>query len=128
MNHNPRDIFGFGQFRVDPTERLLLRNGTPIHITDKAFDALLVLLPKAGHLVERSELIATIWEQTFVEDGNLTVAISTLRRALGEHGNQSKYIETVPRRGYRFVADVRKINRSASDSLESTELAEVESA
>ncbi len=108
-------MFEFGPFRVDAAERLLLRDGTPVHITDKAFDTLLILLERQGHLVERSELIAAIWGEAFVEDGNLTVTISMLRKALDEQSNR-RYIETVPRRGYRFVADLRKINISSSDA------------
>jgi len=116
MKPNQSYVFEFGSFRVDPTERILQRNGAPVHLTDKAFDALLVLIQRPGHLVERSELIAAIWGEAFVQEANLTVTISMLRKALDEQGNDSRYIETVPRRGYRFVADIRRINALESDS------------
>src|SRR5215831_8529534 len=116
MKPNQSYVFEFGSFRVDPTERLLQHNGAPVHLTDKAFDALLVLIQRPGHLVERSELIAAIWGEAFVQEANLTVTISMLRKALDEQGNDSRYIETVPRRGYRFVADIRRINALESDS------------
>lgn len=124
MNAKPCNIFEFGPFRVDPAERLLLRNGTPVHITDKAFDTLLILLQRHGHLVERSELIAAIWGEAFVEDGNLTVTISMLRKALDENANR-RYIKTVPRRGYRFVADIHRINSSPSDVRDCLENADL---
>src|SRR5579864_9096572 len=75
--------YEFGPFRMFPAERLLLRDGESIPITAKAFDTLLVLVKRNGHLVERSELIRTVWADSFVEEGNLTVVICTLRKVLG---------------------------------------------
>lgn len=97
-------FYGFGPFRVDVRECLLLRDGAPVSLTPKAFSALVVLLRNRGRLVTKEELIREVWRDTFVEEGNLTFTISMLRKALGEDGQAVRYIETVPRRGYRFVA------------------------
>lgn len=84
-------------------------------LTIKAFDALLVLIRNSGHLVERPELIRALWRDSFVEEGNLTVTISMLRKALGDDENKYKYIQTVPKRGYRFVGDIREVAEPASE-------------
>jgi len=96
-------------FESPSAERVLLRDGRLVHLTGKAFDVLLALAERSGHIVERDELIEKVWPDCFVEEGNLTVTISMLRKVLeaGENGNL--YIETVPRRGYRFTAEVRDI-------------------
>jgi DNA-binding winged helix-turn-helix (wHTH) protein/TolB-like protein/Flp pilus assembly protein TadD len=112
-----RERYEFGRFLVDPDERLLLSDGHPVHINAKAFDTLMVLIRRPGHLVEKSELMKAVWNESFVEDGNLTVAISMIRKALGHDGDKRKYIETVARRGYRFVGDIRKV---ADPNLETT--------
>lgn len=103
----PQHLYEFGPFRINPAERLLLREGEPIHITAKAFDTLLVLIQGSGHLIEKSQLMRAVWADNFVEEGNLTVLIWVLRKALGDEGN--KYIQTVAKRGYRFVGDVREV-------------------
>lgn len=100
--------FEFGPFRMLPAERLLLREGTPVPLTDKTFDTLLVLVGRQGQLVERSELIRSVWADSFVEEGNLTVVICALRKALGDENGERKYIQTVARHGYRFIAEVRQ--------------------
>jgi TolB-like protein/DNA-binding winged helix-turn-helix (wHTH) protein/Flp pilus assembly protein TadD len=111
-------FFEFGPFRVDVTERVLLRQGKPVQLTLKAFDTLLVLVERRGHIVEREELMKTVWPDSFVEEGNLTVTISMLRKVLegGEDGHS--YIETVPRRGYRFTVEVREQRSNESGPLE----------
>jgi DNA-binding winged helix-turn-helix (wHTH) protein/TolB-like protein/tetratricopeptide (TPR) repeat protein len=101
--------YEFGPFRMLPAECLLLRDGESIPITAKAFNTLLVLIKHNGHLVERSELIRTVWADSFVEEGNLTVVICTLRKLLGDENGERRYIQTVARRGYRFVADVHEV-------------------
>src|SRR5260370_249234 len=100
--------YEFGPFEIDETERQLLREGQRILLPSKAFDTLLLLVKRHGHLIEKSELIETIWPDAFVEEGNLAVVISMLRKALGEEGHEHKYIQTVPKHGYRFVADVHQ--------------------
>lgn len=107
MGRRANTLYEFGPFRVFPAERLLVREGLPIAVTGKAFDALLVLIQARGHLIEKSKLMAAIWGDTFVEEGNLTVTISVLRKALCDTGNE--YIQTIARHGYRFVADVHEI-------------------
>ena len=101
-------MFEFGPFRLDTAERHLLRDGEPVTIPPKAFDTLLVLVENRGHAVKKDELIAAVWPDTFVEENNLTQYVSVLRKALGEGAGGERYIETVPRWGYRFVGDVRE--------------------
>lgn len=103
-----RSLYEFGPFRVDPTERLLLREGLPVPVTTRAFDTLLFLIQRRNHLVEKSELMKAVWTDSFVEEGNLAVTISMLRKALGDEGNERKYIQTVAKRGYRFIGEVRE--------------------
>ncbi len=109
MTKQAKRLYEFGPFRIDSTERLLLRNGRPVHITAKAFDTLLVLIQSGSHLIEKSELMRRVWEDRFVEEGNLAVTISSLRKALGDDGGEHKYIQTVPKLGYRFIGDVRQV-------------------
>lgn len=101
--------YEFGPFRMLPAERLFLREGSPVPLTARAFDTLLVLVRRQGQLVDRSELIRSVWADSFVEEGNLTVVICTLRKLLGDENGERKYIQTVARHGYRFIADVRQI-------------------
>ncbi len=96
--------FRFGEFRLYPTEHLLLRGQTSVPLAPKAFDILLYLLQNRGHLVKRDVLMEAIWPDSFVEETNITVNISLLRKALGSMSDGQPYIETVPRKGYRFNA------------------------
>lgn len=109
MNKLERSIYEFGPFRLDPAERQFSRAGEPVPLTPKAFDTLLALVRRGGSLVEKDKLMREVWPDSFVEEINLTVNISTLRKTLGENGDGGRYIETVPKRGYRFVAPVRQI-------------------
>jgi TolB-like protein/DNA-binding winged helix-turn-helix (wHTH) protein/tetratricopeptide (TPR) repeat protein len=101
-------IYEFGPFRLVPEERQLLRDNQPVSLTPKSFDLLVVLVENSGHLIKKNELMERIWPDTAVEEANLSVNMSALRRALGEGPNEHQYVETVPRGGYRFVADVRE--------------------
>jgi Tol biopolymer transport system component/DNA-binding winged helix-turn-helix (wHTH) protein len=101
-----RQYFQFGSFRLDPTRRLLSRQGQVIPLTPKVLDTLLVLVENRGRAVDKEELMKAVWPDTFVEEGNLTQNISTLRKVLGESPTDHAYIETIPKRGYRFVAVV----------------------
>ncbi len=101
--------FEFGEFLLDTKEKVLLRGGKPLSITPKAFELLCVLIDKHGHLIEKNELIKAVWADSFVEDGNLTFTIRLLRKALGDDAKNPSFIETVPKRGYRFIADVKCI-------------------
>lgn len=99
-----KHIYRFGDFRLDATNRLLLRQTETVPIPPKVFDLLLVLVERPGQVVEKDELMRLLWPDTFVEDNNLTVSMSALRKVLGEGKDGAKFIETIPRRGYRFVA------------------------
>ena len=101
-----RAIYGFGPFVADARTGLLRRDGTVVALTPKTFEVLLVLLERAGQLVTKEELLASVWPDAFVEENNLARHISTLRKALGEQLDEHRYVVTVPGRGYRFVADV----------------------
>ncbi len=100
--------FEFGNFLLDAKEKVLLRNGKPLPITPKAFQLLHLLVENHGHLIERDELLNTVWADSFVEEGNLTFTIRLLRKALNDSRQSPRFIETVPKRGYRFVAEVRQ--------------------
>jgi DNA-binding winged helix-turn-helix (wHTH) protein len=120
MSHQPQHLYDFGQFRLDAEERLLLRDGESVPLTPKAFDLLLALLEHHGHLLEKDELMKLVWPDTFVEEANLSYNISLIRKALGDGENGQKFIETVPRRGYRFVAGVREIGAEQAERAEAT--------
>lgn len=100
------NFYLFDGFRLDPDERILLRDRIKVPLTPKAFDVLLVLVQRSGHLVAKRELIEAVWRDSFVEEANVCVTISMLRKALGA-GEHAGYIETVPKRGYRFNAPVK---------------------
>src|SRR5215813_13071384 len=110
MPHSQDTCYEFGTFRLDVNQRVLTRSGEPISLTPKATDILVLLLHNAGQLVDKEELIREVWPDSFVEEQNLTQNIFVLRRALGDGTGGAKFIETVPRRGYRFVATVKKIS------------------
>ncbi|MDQ1559257.1 MAG: hypothetical protein QOD32_2317 [Pyrinomonadaceae bacterium] len=102
-------LYEFAPYLLDPAERLLLRHGEPVPLTPKACDTLRVLVENCGRTVEKDELLKEVWPGTFVEEGNLTVTIFMLRKALGEGKSEPKFIQTVPRRGYRFIAPVTEV-------------------
>jgi DNA-binding winged helix-turn-helix (wHTH) protein/TolB-like protein/Tfp pilus assembly protein PilF len=104
---NPR--YDFDAFRLDPTERLLLRDGQPVALTPKAFDTLLYFVENNNRLLSKEELLAKIWPDSFVEESNLAQHVSVLRKALGEKAGGGQYIETVPKRGYRFLGEVKTV-------------------
>src|SRR5215471_15155397 len=109
MFWEPSTDYEFGPFRIDASERQLLRNGQVVPLTQKAFDVLFTLVQNSGHIFTKDEVMKIVWPGTAVEEGNLARNISTLRSALGERPRDSQFIETIPWRGYRFVAPVRKI-------------------
>ncbi len=110
MNGQVKHFYTFGPFRLDPQERVLLRDGQPVPLAPKAVEILLLLVEKAGHLVDKDDLMKRVWPDTFVEEGNLTKNVFVLRRALGNGDAGQEYIETVPKRGYRFVARVTAVS------------------
>src|SRR5205085_8811881 len=115
MGNRAIQIYEFGPFRLDASDRVLLRGGRTVHLTEKVFNILFLLLQRSGHLVTKEELMEQVWPDSVVEENNLTVSISALRKALGEKQEGGQYIETVSKRGYRFVADVREIKDERVD-------------
>ena len=108
MTNRPgRRFYLFDGFRVDAQERLLFKEDREIPLTPKVFDTLLVLLENSGHVLTKKELMQQVWPDSFVEENNLAQNISILRKALGEGKEGEQYIQTVPKRGYRFLVDVR---------------------
>src|SRR5690242_2286267 len=106
-NPGVKRIYEFDSFVLDETDKILLKDGERIQLTPKALEILLALVRRAGLLLNKEELMEIVWPDTFVEEANLAVNISMLRKALGEMPDGSQYIETVPRRGYRFAARVK---------------------
>ncbi len=110
MSLKTRGFFEFGPFRLEPDEHLLLRDGVPISVSPKTFELLVFLVQNHGRLVTKEQIMQAVWQESFVEEANLTVSISALRKALGEK-EDSRYIETVPKKGYRFTAPVREVTQ-----------------
>jgi DNA-binding winged helix-turn-helix (wHTH) protein len=111
-----KELLEFDSFRLDPAEHLLLRDGEPVPLEPKVFETLLVLIRHGGRLVSKEELMQAVWPDSFVEESNLTRNISVLRKALNRNDSRPQYIETVPKRGYRFTCEVRAL------TVEQTEL------
>ncbi len=105
---NEKHFYDFDEFRIDAGERLLLRDGEIVQLTQKAFDVLFLLVEANGRIVTKEELMNQVWPDAFVEEGNLSQNIYTLRKLLGETPSGDDYIKTVPRRGYRFAAPVKE--------------------
>jgi DNA-binding winged helix-turn-helix (wHTH) protein/TolB-like protein/tetratricopeptide (TPR) repeat protein len=106
---DPNALYDFGTCRLDARQHQLFRDGAVVPLTPKAFDTLLLLVRRHGEVVSRQELVAQVWQGTFVEDAGLTRNISVLRKALAGDDTDECYIETVPKRGYRFVAPVQMV-------------------
>lgn len=115
MSQQVNHSYEFGRFRLKTAERVLLREGELVPLTPKVFDILVTLVEHGGQVVAKDDLMKRVWPNTFVEEGNLTQNISLLRKALGESPGGVQFIETVPRRGYRFVAAT---NQSWGDRVE----------
>src|SRR6188508_3115442 len=104
MNSRLQQQYEFGPFRLDTSEHCLRRNGQIVPLEPKVFNLLRVLVENDGRLLQKDELIKEVWPDSFVEEGNLNRNIAILRKALGDEPTGKPYIETVPKRGYRFVA------------------------
>jgi Tol biopolymer transport system component/DNA-binding winged helix-turn-helix (wHTH) protein len=115
MSDSSNKIFEFGPFRLDSAEQVLLRNGQPVPLDLKAFDVLLLLVENSGHIVEKNTFMNRVWAGSFVEENNLKVAVSKLRKVLEDNQDGNHFIETVPRRGYRFVAGVKGVTAERVD-------------
>src|SRR5438045_1915547 len=117
MPQESKRLYEFGRFRLDPGERLVLREGRPVSLKPKVLDTLILLVENRGRMLEKSELMQRLWPDSFVEEANLTVNVSQLRMALGQVEEGERYIETIPKRGYRFVAPVREMRTDAADLI-----------
>lgn len=122
MPHNL--YYQFGPYQFDLSNRILTRNGETISLTPKATDILIMLIRNAGQIVEKDALLTKVWADTFVEEANLTQNIFVLRKALNDDRTGPKYIETVARRGYRFVGAVQKVGPDAEQGKDSSPNAE----
>ena len=117
MSSDKNVSYEFGPFRLDTAERLLLRDGNVVPLTPRLFDLLLVLVENRGHILEKETVLKAVWRETIVEEGNLTRNVSTIRKALGERPNDPQYIQTIPWRGYRFVADVHEVPNQTDELI-----------
>lgn len=106
MIRETHHFYRFKSFRLDVEDRQLIQGGVPLQLEPKVFDVLALLVERNGHLVEKDELLQTVWADSFVEETNIARAVYTLRKTLGEGENGNKFIETVAKKGYRFVAEV----------------------
>jgi DNA-binding winged helix-turn-helix (wHTH) protein/TolB-like protein/Tfp pilus assembly protein PilF len=102
-------FYDYGPFRLDPAEHRLTREGAPVSLAPKAFELLLFMVQNPGRLLTKEQIMQAVWPGSFVEDANLTVSISLLRKVLGEREGNLRYIETVPKMGYRFIASVKEV-------------------
>ncbi len=108
MSLSDNSLYEFGEYRLNAAEKLLISDSTRISLTPKVFEMLSVFLESDGKLVSKDDLMDKVWADSFVEESNLTFTIRQLRKALNDDARLPKYIETVPRRGYRFIAEVKK--------------------
>src|SRR5499426_3735741 len=109
MSLTLRHVYKFDSFIVDVDERVLLRDGRMVPLTPKVFETLLLLVKNHGSIVTKEKMLSTLWPDVFVEESNVTFNIRMLRKALGDTKQSSVYIETIPRRGYRFKTQVREV-------------------
>ncbi|HJT66924.1 MAG TPA: transcriptional regulator [Pyrinomonadaceae bacterium] len=107
MSTFSEQFYEFGAFRVDVVNRLLFHEGHSLSLTPKTVETLIALVQNEGELLNKDELLKTIWPDRVVEEGNLTQNIYLLRKTLGKAPDGRDYIETVPRRGYRFIGELR---------------------
>ncbi|MCI0625988.1 MAG: transcriptional regulator [Acidobacteria bacterium] len=104
--------FRTGEWGVEPSRNLLIRGTEEVHLEPRVMDVLVHLAERAGEVVSKEELVERVWKQRYVSDDVLTVAVYTLRKVLGDNPRQPRYIETVPRRGYRWIAPVTESGRA----------------
>ncbi|MBS1810173.1 MAG: PD40 domain-containing protein [Acidobacteria bacterium] len=115
MSQQPTLCYEFGPFRLDTAQRILLRDGQHISLTPKAYETLFALVENSGRIMDKEYLLNRVWPDTFIEEMTLAKNISTLRKVLAEGNGIREYIETIPKRGYRFAAEVKAVeNESAT--------------
>jgi DNA-binding winged helix-turn-helix (wHTH) protein/tetratricopeptide (TPR) repeat protein len=117
MSRSLKQIYEFGDFRLNPTEQLLQHQGRPVPLMPKVFETLVILVQSEGRLIDKEEFIEQLWPGVFVEDVALARNISELRRVLGNGNGGSQMIQTVPKRGYRFVAPVKVVDATAPTEI-----------
>src|SRR5262245_2960968 len=118
---NPGDqMYVFGRFRVDARRRLLMSGNEIVMLPPKAFDTLLSLIENNGSVLSKEDLLRMVWPDEFVEENNLAQNISKIRRVLEAGPGGAKYIETIPKRGYRFVANIEVVDPVAASSQKET--------
>jgi DNA-binding winged helix-turn-helix (wHTH) protein/tetratricopeptide (TPR) repeat protein len=117
MTDSAGHFYEFGPFRVDVTNLLLFRDGQPLSLAPKAVETLIALVQRDGQLVKKDDLIRIVWSDRIVDESNLSQNIYLLRKTLGDGSNGENYIETVPRRGYRFTGEVRERNATGTDLI-----------
>jgi DNA-binding winged helix-turn-helix (wHTH) protein len=120
MSNPHKHFYEFATFSLDPEERRLQRNGEVLPLTPKAFEVLLFLVENGGHALRKEEFLQKVWAGSYVEEKNLADNISLLRKVLGDDPKSPSFIETVPRRGYRFVAAVREVTDESIALVENT--------
>src|SRR5262245_52243591 len=112
---NKRFVYEFGKFVLDPLEKTLFVEGKPLHLPAKEVETLLLLVENSGKALKKEEMIAAVWREAFVEEVNLAKQISRLRKILNSNGET--LIETLPKHGYRFSAEVNRILQPAEDTI-----------
>src|SRR6185503_15150203 len=110
MNERENRVYAFGQFRLDAGKHMLFEGDEVISLTPKAFDTLLALVENRGSVMSKEELMRLVWANDFVEENNLAQNIHAVRKIVGDRIDGAKFIETIPKRGYRFVAEVEVLN------------------
>jgi DNA-binding winged helix-turn-helix (wHTH) protein/TolB-like protein len=123
-----RHFYEFGPFRLEPDERLLRNGDQALALAPKYFDLLVLLVQNSGRLLTKDQIMETVWSGSIVEEANLTVAISAIRKTLAEKESGIQYIETVPKKGYRFAAEVKEVEEAPPTSLPSPDATRQESA
>ena len=116
MSTKIKRFYEFGEFRLDADTPSLWRDGNPVQIFPKALDILVLLVGKHGAIVSREELLDAVWRDTHVEENNITYTVSLLRKTLDER-DKGRYIQTIPKRGYRFAAVVREVTENGTAEL-----------
>ena len=109
-------IYGFGEFRIDLGQRVLLRNGQELAVTPKCFDTLALLVENHGWLLQKEEMLSALWPKSYVEERNLNQQVYALRRILGDDRNGNSFIQTVQRRGYKFIAPVTQMEEGVLEA------------
>ena len=104
-----KHLYRFGEFTLDAEQKVLLSQGKPLLLAPKVLETLLTLVQKSGRIIEKEELMRRLWPDTFVEESNLTYTIVQLRKTLGDDARHPRYIETIPKRGYRFIGEVEEV-------------------